>query len=66
MVHGGSSRGMVFQYLPALSIVQLHPVVLAILNLSGALKSLSEQLTEVIVIGSIFEAEVADIAEILV
>jgi hypothetical protein len=48
-------RRMSLQNLPALSVVQLHPVVLAILDLAGALESLSEQLAEVVVIRRVLE-----------
>jgi hypothetical protein len=51
---------------PALAVIQLHPVVLSILNLSGALECLGEELTQVVVVGSVFETEIADIAEVLV
>jgi hypothetical protein len=37
------------------SIVQLHPVIFAILNLAGALKGLGEQLAQVVVIRCILE-----------
>lgn len=51
---------------PALSIVQLHPIIFAILDFAGALERLREQLAEVIVVGGVFESEVAYVAEILV
>jgi hypothetical protein len=53
-------------HLPALAVVQLHPIVLAILNLAGALEGLREQLTEVVVIGRVFEAKVPYVTEIFV
>jgi hypothetical protein len=44
VVHGLRSRRVRLEDLPALAVVQLHPVVLAVLDLSSALESLSEQL----------------------
>lgn len=52
--------------LPSLAVVQLHPVVLAVLDLPSALERLSEELAQVVVIGSILEPKVADVAEVLV
>ena len=45
MVHLLNGRGVGFHYLPALSIVQLHPVILAVLDLASALERLSKELT---------------------
>lgn len=66
VVHRLHSRRVRLEHLPALSIVQLHPVILAVLDLSGALESLGEQLAEVVVVGGILETEVANIAQVLV
>lgn len=66
MVHSLHSRGVRLENLPALSIVQLHPVILAILHLSGALQRLCEEFAQVVIVGRVFEAEVADIAEVLI
>jgi hypothetical protein len=66
MVHLLNGRGMGLHYLPALSIVQLHPVVLAVLNLASALERLSEEFAQVVVVRCILEAEVANVAQILV
>jgi hypothetical protein len=64
LLNGRSGVGL--HYLPTLAVVQLHPVVLAILYLSCALQRLGEELAEIVVIGSIFKTEVANIAEVLV
>lgn len=53
---------MGFHDLPALSVVQLHPVILSVLNFTGALEGLSEQFTEIVVVGRVLESEVANIA----
>jgi hypothetical protein len=53
-------------HVPALAIVELHPVVLAILDLARALESLSKQVAEVVVIGGVLEAKVANIRQVLV
>ena len=66
MVHRLRSRWVRLEDLPALAVVQLHPVVLAILDLSSALESLSEQLPKVVVVGCVLKAEVTDVAEVLV
>lgn len=52
--------------LPALAVVELHPIILAILHFPGALQSLSEQLTQIVVVGCVLKTEVADIAEVFV
>lgn len=65
MVHLLNCR-MGFHYLPALAIVELHPVVLAILNLASALERLGEKLAQVVVVGCVLEAEVTDVAEVFV
>lgn len=57
-------RGMLLHSFPALAVVNLHPVVLAIFDLSGALEGLREQLTKVVVIWGVFEAEIPDVAEV--
>ena len=66
MVHLLDCRGVRLHYLPALSIVQLHPVVFAVLDLASALQRLGEELTQVVVVGCVLEAEVTDVAEVLV
>lgn len=52
--------------LPTLAVVQLHPIVLAVLNLASALERLGEELTEVIVVGGVLKTKVANVAEVLV
>ena len=52
---------MMLHCLPALAIVQLHPIVFAVLNLARVLESLSEKFSEVIVIWSILKPEVPDV-----
>jgi hypothetical protein len=66
MMHLLNGRWVGLHYLPALSIVQLHPVVLAVFNLPSALERLGEEFAQVIVIGGILKAEVTDIAQVLV
>lgn len=51
---------------PALTIVQLHPVVLAILHFSTIFQGLGEQVTKEVVIRGIFESKVANVAQVLV
>jgi len=53
-------------HVPALAVVELHPVVLAVLNLTSALESLSEEITKVVVIGSVLETKVANVGQVLV
>jgi hypothetical protein len=59
-------RGVGLHNFPALAVVKLHPVVLTILNLAGALEGLGEELAQVVVVGSVLEAEIANVAEVLV
>ena len=58
-------RRVVFHGLPSLAIVKLHPVILSIFDLAGVLERLSEQLTQVVVVRSIFEAKIPDVAQVL-
>lgn len=51
---------------PALAVVELHPVVLAILDLASLLEGLGEKITKVVVVGSVLEAEVAHVRKVLV
>jgi hypothetical protein len=51
---------------PASTAVQLHPVVLAVFDLTGILECLCEEIAEEVVVGRIFEAEIADVAEVFV
>lgn len=66
MMHLLNGRWVGFHYLPALPIVQLHPVVLAVLNLPSTLQRLSEEFAQVIVVRCILKAEVTHIAQILI
>ena len=59
-------RRMRFDRLPATTPIQFHPIILAILNLASILKSLCEEIAKEVIVWGIFEAEVADIAEVLV
>lgn len=51
---------------PALAVVELHPIVLAIFDFAGVLESLSEELAQIFVVGCVLEAKVADVAEVFV
>lgn len=64
LLNGSSWVGL--HHLPALAVVQLHPVVFAVLDLSSALQGLGEKLAQVVVVGGILEAEVANVAQVLV
>lgn len=61
-----NGRWVRLQDFPALSIVQLHPVVLAILHLAGALQCLGEQFTQIVVVWRVLKAKVPDVAQVLV
>lgn len=52
--------------LPALSVIKLHPVILAVFNFAGALQRLREQFAQVVVVWGVFKAKVADITQVLV
>jgi hypothetical protein len=60
-------RAAVVLRVPSLSRIlrDLHPVVLAILNLARILEGLGEELSEIVVIGSVLKTQVADICQIL-
>jgi hypothetical protein len=57
---------MGLHYLPAFAVVELHPVILAVLDLASALERLGEELTQVVVVRCVLEAEVAYVAKVLV
>jgi hypothetical protein len=66
MVHLLDGRRMGLHYLPAFAVVELHPVILAVLDLASALERLGEELTQVVVVRCVLEAEVAYVAKVLV
>lgn len=51
---------------PSLAVVDLHPVVFAILNLARVLQCLRKEIAQVIVVRVVLETKVADVAEVLV
>lgn len=59
---------MILHRVPPLSriLADLHPVVLAILDVAGVLQGLGEELSEVIVVGGILETKVSDVRQVLV
>lgn len=50
--------------LPSLALVQQHPIVHAILSLAGSAKSLGEQVSQEVVVGSLGESELPDVVEV--
>jgi hypothetical protein len=50
--------------LPSLALVQQHPIVHAILGLAGSAKSLGEQVSQEVVVGSLGESELPDVVEV--
>ena len=62
-VPGGSRRS---RHVPALAAVELHPVVLAVLDLASVLQRSGEEFAEVIVIGLVLKAQVANVRKVLV
>jgi len=58
--------GTIRLVVPSSSIVELHPVVLPILHFAGVLEGLCQKITEIVVVGGVLKAEVANIAQILV
>src|ERR1700729_2980673 len=59
-------RWVLLHGLPALSIVELHPIVLAILYFASAFQCLGEQISKIIVIWRVLKSKISDIAQILV
>lgn len=61
-----SLAGVLLHGLPALAVVQLHPIVLAVLNLATVLQCLGEEVAQVVVVGCVLEAKVANVRKVLV
>lgn len=59
-------RRMLLNGFPPFTIVQLHPIILSILNFTGVLQRLGEQISKVVVVGGIFEPEVSDVTQVLI
>lgn len=57
--------GRVRLVLPSSSVVELHPVIFAVFDLSCIFQGLREQVPQVVVIRCVFEPKVADISEVL-
>lgn len=53
--------GVCLHCFPSLAVVELHPVVLAILDLARVLECSGEELAEVVVVGCVLEAEVSNV-----
>ncbi len=53
---------MQFAGIPSSSTIQLHPVVLAVFNIARILKRLGEQVSQEVIVGSVFESEISHIA----
>ena len=51
---------------PALAIVQFHPIILSIFDVSCVLECLREQITKIVVIGRILKSEIPHVAQIFV
>ena len=58
--------GVLFHGFPAFAVIELHPVVFAVFDFAGVFERLGEEIAEVVVVGGVFETEVADVAEIFV
>ena len=56
----------VLRVLPALAVVDLHPVVFAILHFARILERLSKEFAKVVVVWRVFESEVADVRKVFV
>lgn len=59
-------RGVLLNGLPSFAVVELHPIVLTILDLSSVLQCLGEQIPKIVVIRGILEAKISDVAQVLV
>lgn len=59
---------MILHRVPPLSriLADLHPVVLAILDVASVLQGLGEELSKVVVVGGVLETEVSDVCQVLV
>lgn len=57
---------MSFDCFPAAAAIEFHPVIFAVFDFAGVLEGLSEEVAEEVIIGRVFEAEVAHVAEIFV
>ena len=57
---------MMLQGLPSFAIVELHPIILPILDFTGIFERLSKEFAQIVVIWSIFKAQVSDVAKVFV
>ena len=55
-----------FHGLPSSTIVEFHPIVLAIFNFASVLQSLSEEFSKIVIIGRVLKAKVPNVAQIFV
>ena len=58
--------GMLFHRFPPFSIVQHHPIILPVLNLSGIFQGLCEQIPQIVVVGCLLKPQHSYIAQVLV
>lgn len=59
-------RRVVLDRFPSPSTIELHPIIFAILHFSSVLERLREEVSQKIVIGRVFESQVANVTEIFV
>ena len=57
---------MLLHVLPSFAVVDFHPIVISVLDIPNVLECLSEQVSEVVIVWRILEAEVADVAQVFV
>jgi hypothetical protein len=64
---GNASCGGLFTHaghLPSLSAVQEHPIVYAVLVLTGSTKCLGKEISQEVVVGSLGEAQLPHVVEV--
>ena len=59
-------RRVMLDSFPATSTVQFHPVILAIFDFAGILQRLREEISKVVVIGSVLETQVSNVTKVFV
>jgi len=57
---------MMLHSFPPFTVVQLHPVIFAVLNFTSVLQGLCKEFAEIVIVRSILKPQISHVAEIFV